>query len=121
MIGFVFNLKANMKKSNYANDSDTSTVISQLHNASDKDVRTFARSANINIHLIKSTIRTVAELLNKLHAIGLCHGDLSSRNVLVDQDKRVSCHSPKATFQLILFLTHMMTFLLTHMMIHTYM
>ena len=62
---------------------DTLLAVSQITNTDDGDLRTFARSAGTNVHQIKFCVRTFAELLNKLHGIGLCHGDLSTRCVIV--------------------------------------
>ena len=53
-------------------------------------LRGYARSVGVNIHEIHSCVKTLTGLLNKLHGIGLCHGDLSASNVIITRYNQVS-------------------------------
>ena len=86
----MFTEKKAQLQSKHKRQLDTAvTVLSLIANTADGDLHTFARSININIYQIQFCVKTVTELLDKLHGIGLCHGDLSSQNVIVTRDKQV--------------------------------
>ena len=70
---------------------NTSIAVSYIPNTDDGDICTFARTIGIDIYQLMSCVRTFGELLDKLHGIGLCHGDLSARHIIVSKYNQVSC------------------------------
>ena len=75
----------------HKNQKDISIAVTQILNNDDTDLGIFAGSVGTDIHNIVLCVRTVAKLIDTLHGIGLCHGDLSTRHVIVTRHNQASC------------------------------
>ena len=67
-----------------------STAVSLITSVDPETLQTYVRSDGINSHQIGSILRHLTELISTLHGVGLYHGDLSARHVLVTQHGQVS-------------------------------
>ena len=80
----------NPNRAKRGNKEMPSTAVSLITSVNAETLHTYVRSGAINSHQIRSVLRHLAELISTLHSVGLYHGDLSVRHVLVTQHEQVS-------------------------------
>ena len=88
----MFFIIENISRSQEAHDdsTDSLTALSIIPSSEHRIFGDFVKATGTRIHHIHFAMRTVAQLINSLHGLGLCHGDLSSRHINVTRHNEVS-------------------------------
>ena len=80
----------NPSRAKRGNTEIPSTAVSLITSVNAETLHTYVRSSVVNSHQLASVLRHLAELISTLHSVGLYHGDLSVRHVLITQHGKVS-------------------------------
>ena len=70
--------------------ADALTALSLIPSIGNETFGHFTATSGTTIYEIQFVIKTMAQLINSLHSLGLCHGELSMKHVLVTSNNEVS-------------------------------
>ena len=74
---------AKILRSKKLKQMSSSAAISLVSDDDLHSLHSYMRSNKLGVYQIKVVVRTLAELINILHSMGLFYGDLSAKSVMV--------------------------------------